>query len=95
MIEGKTTNGFAFSIPDDAIDNMELVDALADADESGSPLAISRVLLLMIGREQRKKLYDHLRAEDGRVPVEAVGTAMKDMLSAMGTMGKNSEPSPA
>ena len=37
MIEGKTKSGFAYSISDENVNNMELLDALAEA-EDGNPL---------------------------------------------------------
>ena len=32
MIDGKTSTGFAFTIPRERLDNMELLDALAEVD---------------------------------------------------------------
>ena len=61
MITGTTASGFAYSIPDENVNNMEFLDALGD--------------------EQRKALYDRLRGEDGRVPVESVMADLKDILA--------------
>ena len=47
MITGKTESGFAFSLPKAAIDNMELLDALADASDD-DPVAVSRVCRLLL-----------------------------------------------
>lgn len=88
MIKGETRSGFQFEVEENALDNMELVDALAEAD-GDSPMAVSKVVLMLLGKEQRQKLYDHLRAEDGRVPVVAVSEAMEDVLKAFGGKGKN------
>ena len=88
MIGGKTSSGFDFELPENVIDNMELVDALAEAD-GDNPVAISRVCMLLLGKDQRKKLYDSLRAADGRVPVEAVSKAIIEMFQAFGARGKN------
>ena len=55
MIEGRTKSGFEYSIEEDNIDQ-ELLDALAEADD-GNPLKISKVIRLMLGDEQRKRLY--------------------------------------
>lgn len=80
MITGTTASGFAYSIPDENVNNMEFLDALAEA-EDGNPLRISKVLRLLLGDEQRKALYDRLRGEDGRVPVESVMAELKDILA--------------
>lgn len=79
---------FEISLPETALDNMELIDALAELD-GGSPLAVSRACALLFGKEQRQKLYDHLRAADGRVPVEAVVKALTNTLTELGQPGKN------
>lgn len=93
MITGTTKSGFSFSLPENAVDNMELIDALADSMDD-DPLAVSRVCRLFLGEETRKSLYGHLRSEHGRVPVTAVVQELKDMFAAFGKQGKNSSSSP-
>lgn len=92
-IEGKTKTGFFFSVEKEAVDNMELIDDLADA-EDGDPLAVSRICKRVLGNEQRKQLYDYLRTPEGRVPTEAVINAILDIFYAFGQEGKNGSPSP-
>ena len=87
MIRGKLKNGFEYEVSKAALDNMELLDAIAECDES--PLAISRVVRLMLGNEQRRKLYDHLRTEDGNVPVAAVSEAVAEIFKGSGQEAKN------
>ena len=82
-------DGFVLEVADNAADNMELVDALAEMQEE-DPLAVSRVSLLVVGKPQRKALYDHLRGEDGRVPVAAVNDVLTEIFAALGGAGKNS-----
>ena len=43
---------------------------------------------------QAKKLYDHLRTEDGRVPVVALSNALGELMESF-RAGKNSSSSPA
>lgn len=81
-------NGFKTELEDNVMDNMELVDALAEADDT-NPLAVSRIVLLILGKEKRKALYDTLRTEDGRVPVEDVSNAIREIFQAFGDKGKN------
>ena len=69
MVKGKTSTGFEFEIDEQKLDDMEFMDALAEVDEN--PLKFSKVMKMMLGEEQRQRLYDHLRNEDGRVPIEA------------------------
>ena len=88
MVTGKTASGFEFELDANVLDNMELVDALAETD-GDNPVAISRVCQLLLGKDQRKKLYDSLRTADGRVPLEAVSKSIVEMFQAFGTAGKN------
>lgn len=90
MKTGTTSSGFKFKVKDEALDNMELVDALeASDDENEAPLAMSRICKLLLG-EDKKKLYDHVRLEDGRVPTEAIGREVTEIFQLMGDEGKNS-----
>lgn len=80
MISGVTKNGFAFEITDERTDNMELIDALADIDE-GNPLAVSKVLTLLLGPEQKKRMYDFVRSEEGIVSAQAVSEMLLEILA--------------
>lgn len=82
MIEGKLESGFAYQIEDHVLDNMELVDAIVEAEEN--PLAVSKVTKMLLGSEQRKRLYDHLRTEDGNVPIVAVSEAVAEIFRSSG-----------
>ena len=83
-----TRSGFSCDIPDAAVNNMELVDALAEMQEE-NPLQISAVCRLVLGKAQRKALYDHLRTEDGRVPADQVSAALNEIFLALGPDAKN------
>ena len=87
MIKGKLNSGFEYEIAEESLDNMELLDAIVDADES--PLAVTKVVRLLLGDDQRRKLYDHLRTEKGNVPVAAVSEAVAEIFRASGQEVKN------
>ena len=88
MITGVTKTGFHFRVDENAMNDMELVDILAD-DSMDDSFRMSHVLRKLLPGEQRKALYDHVRV-DGRVPVDAVVSAVEDIFTAMGQAGKNS-----
>lgn len=88
MMTGKTKSGFEFAVEDKVFDNMELVDAIAEATED-DPVALSKLVKMVLGEEQRKKLYNHLRTEDGRVPTDDVFAAVGEIFCSFG-QGKNS-----
>lgn len=85
---GTTQSGFAFSIPEENLDNMELLDALAELNEN-DPLQVSTVCRLLLGKDQRRRLYDHLRTPAGNVPIQAVTEAIGEIFNACGDAGKN------
>lgn len=87
-MKGVTKSGFAFEIPENVMDNMELVDILAD-EETDMSFRISRITRMVLGKEQRQRFYDHHRTEDGRVPVEAVIREMDEIFRTF-EQGKNS-----
>ena len=67
---------------------MELIDAMAEAQEE-NPAMFSKAVLLLLGKDQRKKLYDHIRDDNGRVSVEAVTNSFVEIFEALGEQGKN------
>ena len=71
MIKGKTESGFNFKIDEATFNDMELLELLVDAD-NGNYLAISKVLDIILGQDQKKKLYDHVRNDNGRVQIDLV-----------------------
>ena len=81
-------DGFELQLDEDRLDNMELLDAMSDLTENDNPLAMSRVVTLLLGRPGRKQLYDHLRV-DGRVPTGAVSEAVTWIFNSLGQTGKN------
>lgn len=81
MRKGTTSSGFSFEIEEERLNNMELLDALADLD-GGNGAALSTVLRLLLTKEQKKDLYDHLRTPGGTVPIEAVSKALQEIFEA-------------
>ena len=69
------------------------VDAFAEKVFEGNPLAMSRLVVKLLGKDGKKRLYDHLRTEDGRVPASAVESAIMELFQSINA-GKNSASSP-
>lgn len=80
-------NGLNLNIQENALNNMELLDDLVDLD-NGNGYAISRIVGRILDKDERKKLYDHLRV-DGVTPVDRVVEAMKEIFDKLGSAGKN------
>lgn len=71
MLKGKTPSGFVFLISESRMENMEMLDALAALDR-GDGTQLSNVLRLLFTPEQKASLYDHVRLEDGTVPISRI-----------------------
>lgn len=88
MKKGKTTSGFKYEIDENVLDDMELIDAMA-ASQGEDPTQISVVVSKIFGEEQKKRLYDHIRTDDGRVPVTDVANIITEVIESLGDDGKN------
>ena len=88
MYKGRTSTGFEVEVSDTAMDNMELIEVMAEVEDN--PLLFTKVVNMLLGKEQKKALYDHLRREDGTVPVKAVSETVTEIFNLLGEAGKNS-----
>ena len=61
---------------------MELLDLIADL-EGGESLAAYRGILNKILPGGRERLYDHVRNDEGRVPITAVSMEITDIFNAL------------
>lgn len=87
MLSGKTKSGFEFEISEESLDNMELVETLAGVDEN--PLLLPRLVSQLLGKDQKLKLYDHLRTDSGVVPISQVSDEIIQIFRS-GKEAKNS-----
>ena len=80
MIEGKTKSGFEYKFPKENIDNYELVEVISEAEEN--PLVFPKMVNLLLGKKQAKKLKDHLRTENGTVPTERISEEIMEIFES-------------
>ncbi len=81
-----TESGFKCKVNEDQLDDMRLFDALIDMDApTATPFqklhAVKEVILLLLGEEQREKLYQHLEEKHGKAKTALVAMEIKDILS--------------
>ena len=87
MIKGITDSGFEFEIDENSMNDMEVVDALArmiDNDLLAMPILSDK----MLGKDQKKRLYDHIRKDDGRVLIEDFTKEILDIFAKGGEATK-------
>ena len=81
-----TKSGFSTELDESRLNDMELFDALTALD--GGDMSVLPTVVGKIMGESKKALYDHVRAENGIVPIDRVTAEIRDIVLALG--GKNS-----
>lgn len=84
--KGVTKSGFEYQVDAQLLNDMELLDDISEMENNF--LNLSKVVRKVLGENQRKALYDHVRDENGRVPVDAVSAEFVEILSGT-QQGKN------
>jgi len=80
MISGKTKSGFKYSVSEERLNNYELLEAIGELEEN--PLVLTKVVDLLLGKEQKKELKDHLRTKDGLVPTEKLSEEITEIFQS-------------
>ena len=78
----KTKSGFVYELSQERLNNYELLEAISEIDEN--PLAISKVVKLLLSEKEAKKLKDHVRTKNGIVPVEKFTNEITEMFQSQG-----------
>ena len=68
MIRGTTSTGFSFEVDEIRVNDMRVIDAMVEA-EGGNFGGVSKLINLVLDPAMKKALYDHVRTDDGRVPI--------------------------
>lgn len=83
MLKGKTKSGFEFSIDESAQNDMELLDLLSEMDD-GKATVMPKVATKLFGKEQKRRLYDHLRTKEGNVPIDVFMEEVSEIFAIIG-----------
>lgn len=91
MTSIKTSSGFSCDVDESAMNDMELLEDLAAID-GGDIAVLPSALSRIVGSENKRKLYDHVRV-NGRVPIDSVSQEIGEIITQLGSK-KKSLPSP-
>ena len=80
MLKGTTTSGFKFEIEDKRLNNYELLEAISEVEES--PLALPRVIKLLLGDNKAKALKNHVRDDEGFVSSEKLSAEIMEIFES-------------
>lgn len=87
MTEVITASGFAVDIDEAVLDDMELLDMLMETSKD-NVRHLPAILGKLLGEEGKRRLYDHVRTPEGRVPYGAIDRELTEIFSAVNG-GKN------
>lgn len=90
MITVKMKDGFEIEVNPTFVKDSEQLEELANKDQLSGLFYSCNCLLTA---ENKKRLYDHLRDENGIVPVDDLSNAMNELITSC-PAGKNSASSP-
>lgn len=95
MRTGTTSSGFPFRFDESRADDMRFVDLIVlvsdeEASEFDRLAASSRMIEMLLGKEQKAALFDHIGKDyGGRVPFAEVNKALTEIMQGGGDTLKN------
>ena len=87
MTQIKLSCGFEAEIDETAVNDMEFLDALTQMQE-GDPTGLSVICDMLLNKQDKKRLYDAVRDENGRATIEAVSAKIKEIFDQLGSKKK-------
>ncbi len=90
MITAKTNDGFTVELEENALDYIVFQDITVMQKD---PTKLIDVTDRFLGEENKNRLMEHLADPKGRIPLEAMGQAVGELLNSF-SAGKNSASSP-
>ena len=79
----KLKDGFEIQLKEDALNDWEFLEVLADIDEGEGGLIVKAARMLL-GRDGVKMLKEHLKDENGRVPADVMANALLELMESVG-----------
>ena len=87
MLRGVTDSGFEFEIEEETLDDIEYIEILGECEEDFTKLP--KIIEKTLGKEGKKRLYDHLRNEKGIASATKVSEEFTEILNKAGNKTKN------
>ena len=89
MIKETLKNGFEVEIPDENLDDYELLEDLAELEEDDYWKIVS-VYRRLLGKDQYKALKEHIRNDSGRVAATEMMDTLEEIFNLQNGEVKNS-----
>lgn len=85
-ITGKTKTGFEYNIDKKMLNDYELLEEIDNIGKS--PLIIIKLLKRLLKEEQLEKLKEHIRNEEGIVPIDKMEKELIDIFDGINEIKK-------
>lgn len=86
VITGKTKTGFEYEIDKKKLNDYELLEEIDNIGKS--PLIIIKLLKRLLKEEQLEKLKEHIRNEEGIVPIDKMEKELIDIFDGINEIKK-------
>lgn len=86
VITGKTKTGFEYNIDKKMLNDYELLEEIDNIGKS--PLIIIKLLKRLLKEEQLEKLKEHIRNEEGIVPIDKMEKELIDIFNGINEIKK-------
>ena len=83
MVKGKTKSGFKYEVDKAMLNDAEFLESFC-AISKGDNTEIFTLIEKMLGKEQKKALYEHVRTESGQVPLDKLTDEVVEIFAALG-----------
>lgn len=80
MAKQKTKSGFEYELSKERLNNYELFELISEIEEN--PIVMPQVLKLLLGKEDTDRLKNHIRTEDGFVPVDKIENEITEIFNS-------------
>lgn len=78
----ETASGFKCKLNDEILDDMRLMEIIAQLDDN--QLLFPRFVTFLLGEDLKEKLYKHLETKNGRVPISALNAELSEIMEKLG-----------
>lgn len=82
VAKGTTKSGFNFAIDKEVLDDMELIEMLAD-EANGDITLLPAICESVLGEKQKKTLYEHVREKNGKVKISVIEKELVEMFKLL------------
>lgn len=78
-LKGTTESGFEYVVEKETLDDWELFEMMSEMEER--PFLLNNIITTLLGKEQKEKLKDHLRNDNGKIPMEEMGKVLEEIFN--------------